>query len=153
MLHNLQYNSLQCLVPAQQRTAVLIRTLHASPRALSISIVCIRWPVPLSQFVLQFHEDRRHSWIFMSAWNNLNPVLMDPLLTFSTCEHLLKTKLFVWTRTQLECEFVQLVLMSVFAISVNNSYTRRKIFYSLYFCILHRLFASSCKCVRIQGEP
>ena len=106
-IYNTTNNLFQCLMPAHQRTAVPVRTLHTShyaPRTLSFSIVCIRWSVPV--FVLQFHKDHRHSWIFMPAWNNLHPVPMDPLSLF---ENLLKTKLFVWTRTQLECAFVRFV--------------------------------------------
>ena len=41
------------------------------------------------------YKDHRPSWIFILAWNNLHPVLVDPLLSFLTFKHLLKTKHFL----------------------------------------------------------
>ena len=121
-IYNTTYSSVWCLHnnELQYSLELLIHTSHYAPGTLSFSIVCIQWSVPL--FVLQFHKDHRHTWIFMPAWNNLHPVSMDPLLSF---EHSLKTKLFVWTRTQLECAFVRLVLIGVFAMSVYNTYSGR----------------------------
>ena len=69
--YNTTYSSVWSLHNNEQQysSELLIRTSHYIPGTLSFLIVCIRWSVPL--FVLQFHKDHRHSWIFMPAWNTL----------------------------------------------------------------------------------
>ena len=92
--------SSKCLTSVQQRTVVLVRTLPNSQSPSFRDVVIFDRLHPVSCSCRQrISRPSALVDLFMLAWNNLHPLLVDPSLSFLTFEQLLKTELLVWTRT------------------------------------------------------
>ena len=104
--HNLEYNLSKCLTSAQHQTVVRVRTLRTSRQACHLRLAASGdLFVPTASIKIIGPCGFIHAGLEQST-----SCLLDPSLSFLPFKQLLKTELFVRTRTQLACTFVRFYL-------------------------------------------